>query len=278
MSLERQLADRALERHPARSAAVLDRLPTEETTRLLEHASAERIAPVLRRLSPPAAAAALERIRPAQAAAVLRRFESGEAALLLRRVDESTREAALAEMPEPVARGIRSLLRFPVESAGGLADPNSLALPEDWTGGEVMAAIRRSAEQTRYNLYVVDRSQRLVGVLNLRELMMMPEDTRLAEAMHPAPLCIRADADLAAVIHHPAWLKVHALPVVDEQGVYVGAIRYKTLRALERRDETRSGDVDAARALGELFATAAGGLLDAIVGSTPGHPGGRSRG
>jgi magnesium transporter len=266
MAIERELANRTLELHPARAAAVLERLPAEETQRLLEALPARRGATVLRRLASTATTAVLARLSPERAGDLLAALEPGEAALLLRRLDEPLRDSILAAMPEAPARSIGSLLRFPESSAGGLADPDALALPEDLTAAEALEAVRGSAANARYNLYVVDRAQRLVGVLNLRELLMTPGETRLGDAMQPSPHRLHADADLATVIHHPGWLKVHALPVVDERGVYVGVIRYKTLRALERRDATRTGEVEAAHALGELFATAAGGLLDALVG------------
>lgn len=278
MAIERELANRILELHPARAAAVLERLPVEEVQRLLEALPARRGATVLRHLASAATTAVLTRLSPARAGDLLASLDPGEGALLLRRLDEPARDSILAAMPEAPARSIGSLLRFPQSSAGGLADPNALALPEDLTADEALEAVRRSAEHARYNLYVVDRAQRLVGVLNLRELLMTPGETRLGDAMQPSPHRLRADADLGTVIHHPGWLAVHALPVVDDRGVYVGVIRYKTLRALERRDADRIGEVEAAHALGELFATAAGGLLDALVGPPGQSTEGRAHG
>lgn len=59
---------------------------------------------------------------------------------------------------------------------------------------------------------------------------------------------------------------MHSLPVVDEDHHYLGALRYRTLRELEEELlRGRGGDRDTAAALGELFATGAAGLLDALA-------------
>jgi hypothetical protein len=94
--------------------------------------------------------------------------------------------------------------------------------------------------------------------------------------MVPKPLHLTALASRADVLAHPGWKEVHALPVVDEQGAYLGALRYRTLRRLEEELLHRPGeDGDATAALGQLFATAATGLLEALTGPVTTKTGGR---
>jgi hypothetical protein len=51
-------------------------------------------------------------------------------------------------------------------------------------------------------------------------------------------------------------------------GRYLGAIRYRTLRALEEDlFAQRAADANSAGALGQLFAAGAAGLLEALAGS-----------
>jgi hypothetical protein len=114
----------------------------------------------------------------------------------------------------------------------------------------------------------VDRDQRLVGAMTLRELLLAPGETPLASLMVSEPYRIRATDDRARVLSHPGWREVHSLPVVDDEGGYLGAIRYRTLREIE--EELRSPDArddSASSAFGELIAAGAGGLLDALVTS-----------
>jgi magnesium transporter len=196
---------------------------------------------------------------------ILSALELEAAAHLLRRLEAGAQEGLLGRMEARRARNLRLLLGFAPNSAGALMDPDVLALAQDLSAREALVRVREAAEQARYNLYVVDRSQKLVGVLNLRELLLARGRAPLTDLMVRDPQRIRASADRMAVVGHPGWREVHALPVVDDQDVYLGAIRYRTLRELEAAlNPERSMDTDASTALGQLFAAGAGGLLDAL--------------
>ena len=58
------------------------------------------------------------------------------------------------------------------------------------------------------------------------------------------------------LVMHPAWKRLHALPVVDREGRLLGAIRYGALRAIEAELGERLLRFDArvAPALAELCA------------------------
>jgi len=270
MPLVAALADQLLSQHPDRAAAVLERHEAAAAAARLRRLEPSAAAGVLRRLSPQHGAAVLAALPREEAAAQLATLPLDAAARLLRR-QGAPEQGALLEALEPrLARSLRGLLRFDEHTAGALMDPDVLALPLDLTAGAALARVREQPEQARYNLYVVDAEQRLVGALNLRELLIADAHARLVDLMVPDPLRLPASADRARVVGHPGWREVHALPVVDEAGHYLGAVRYRTLRELEeellRGD---SGDRDTAEALGELFAAGAAGLLDALA------PGGR---
>jgi magnesium transporter len=269
MSLERRLADELVREHPERAASVLERLGVAETARVLSRTPAHEAAPLLRRMSPQFSAQVLESLGVERIAGVLEVLPLDVASRLARRLPTGPQTEALEAVGAGLARALRSLLSFPENSAGALMDPNVLALPEDLSAREALVRIRAAPENARYNVYIVDREQRLVGAVNLRELLLARPRSRLADLMVRDPLRLDARADRSAVVDHPGWKEVHALPVVDEHGAYLGAIRYRTLRALEEELlRGRAEDGDAREALGELFSAAAGGLLDALT--TPG--------
>jgi Mg/Co/Ni transporter MgtE len=271
MSLERRLAEQLVREHPERAAGVLERLGVEEAARVLSNAPAREAAPVLQRMSPQFSAAVLETFDTEKIARALEALPLDVASRLARRLPAELGAAALEKLGPRPARALRSLLRFPEATAGALMDPDVLALLEDLTAKEALDRIRETPDSARYNVYVVDHEQRLVGVVNLRELLLARPRSRLADLMVRDPLRLDARADRSVVVGHPGWKEVHSLPVVDEGGGYLGAVRYRTLRALE--EELLGGkaeDGNAREALGQLFSAAAGGLLDALT--NPGDP------
>jgi hypothetical protein len=66
---------------------------------------------------------------------------------------------------------------------------------------------------------------------------------------------LSAEALLPAILLHPAWREFHALPVVGDDGQFLGAIRYKTLKRLEQESSQKQAaneSMAALLSLGEL--------------------------
>ena len=274
MKLLKQLADHALRLHPRQATSLLESLRESEAVRLLESSSLESASAIVERLSPQFAVAVVSGVNPVRRARFLDTLPVDVATRIARRLPEDRREQTLDALAEKRARSIRSVLRFPEGSAGALMDPDVLALPCELSAREALQRVRRIPELSRYNLYVVDQSQRLVGALNLRELLLARGRSLLENLMVRNPHRVAASADRAAVLSHPGWKEVHSLPVVDEGSAFLGAIRYRTLKQLE--DEllsSRGEDMDTGAAFGEVIAVGAKGLLDAVI-----EPGRRERG
>lgn len=268
--LERDLAMGVLVSHPLETGRVLERLPAAEVAAFFAGAETRAVAACLRVMHGPAAAAALSELETRRAAEILGALPLDVASAILRRLPGERRTALLGEIGGRQERSLRALLRFAPNTAGALMDAGVLALPVDLSVGEALARVREAARDARYNLYALDRDGRLVGAFNLRELFLADPEATLSSIAHRNPHRIVAGADRHAIVSHPGWREVHALPVVDADGDYLGAIRYGTLRRLE--DELRGTGSESgatARALGDLFRTGATSLLEAVAASPP---------
>jgi len=273
MDLETELARETLRAHPLEAAAALERVAAEDAAALLDRVGPALAAAALQRMAAPVAVAVLACAAPGRAAEWIAALPLDLGAIFLRRLGVPAREAIVAALPAARARALGALLRFPEQSAGALMDPEVLALPQDQSAGEALALVRSNPAHARYNLYVVDREQRLVGVLNLRELLLADPRAPLAGSMRREVHRLAADADRHAIVSNPGWREVHALPVVDANGLFLGALRYRTLRRLEEELRgARPEEGATARALGELFRTGAAGVLEAISASLASPP------
>jgi magnesium transporter len=218
-------------------------------------------------MTPTSGADCLARMRPDAAAAAVAESRTDLASALLRRLDDSARAALLDRLPEAEAGFLRDVLRYPEGSAGALMDPCAMAVADDVTAGEALARVRRSPRHMLYYVYVVDRTRRLVGVVDVRELMLARPGEALTGVMRRPVARLSATMTRPAILAHPGWRHVHALPVVDEESVLLGAIRYQTFRGLEDEvgHQSRRGDaVTTVFALGELYWLGLSGLLDGL--------------
>lgn len=227
------LALRFLEDHPDESARLLEALPPEAAAALLADSPAELAADVLRRLVPSFAVGCLERLGRERAVAVIEALPLGGAAVLLRRLDDAPRAELLDGLSESTRSALGRLLAYPADSAGGRMDPRVFTLPEDIRVAEAVERLRARPEYAMYYLYVVDREQRLTGVLNYRDLLLASDDATLASVMRSPVVSLPATASGEALLGAPAWRVYLALPVVDPGGTMLGVVRYESLRDLE---------------------------------------------
>jgi magnesium transporter len=268
-TLEGRLASALMTAHPTRAAAALERLGESSALGLLGEASKEDLARVLPALSPHFAAAVIAELPANAVGAALELLPVDVGVRMARLLDASVRSAVVGSLPSELEASFNALLTYPADTAGGLMDPSVLALADDLSAEDALDRVRELPEKARYNLYVVDRAQQLVGVLNLRELLLARPSSRLSELMRRNPHQLTAETGRANIVAHPGWRAVHCLPVVDGQNHYLGAIRYRTLRQIEDVLHRRDGrdDDQTMRALGEIFSVGAGGVLQALTSS-----------
>jgi magnesium transporter len=256
-----RLVRRFIETHPVDAARVMERFAGEPTSAVLHDVPLERIAPVVAAMSDHVAAECVSAMEPARGAAVLKALDLDQVSALLRRVTGTKRDLLLDQMSPDLAAQLRRVLAFPPGSAGALMDPKVLSVPETLTAAEALEHVRAAPHLAIYYLYIYDEESRLSGVVNLRELMLAAPETPLTEMMATGVDRLAATADRKAILVHPGWTEYHALPVVDEGGRFVGALRYETLRRLEGQARTEVPSASLAASLGELYWVGLSGIL-----------------
>lgn len=259
MDGERVLLDAFARRHPARLAQALSR--DGGTLGVLSDDAAAQVA---RHLPTTDAARALA--GTGRAGPVLDGVPARVAAAILRKMPDP--DAVLGAMLPRRRAEVAALLRYPDHTVGAVMDADVLSTTADCTAGEVLARARTQAARALYTVYVVTVDNRLEGVLTLGELMRAPEAAHVRDLMSRDPTVLTARVLLSEAMDHPAWRRLRALPVVDND-VFVGALRHAVLVELER---ARAAHVGSAAALGELF-----GLGVAALGSAVGSLGGGER-
>jgi magnesium transporter len=276
MSLAETMVLRFAEDHPAEAARLLGDHPPEASAGVLARLPDTSAPSLLGRMAPPVGAACLAVLEPERGAALLRHIAPERAAALLRRVEPARREALLAALPE--AARLRPLLSQPEGTAGALMDPSALALPDDLDLDEVRRRVGRHASHLALEVYLVDRDQRLRGLVDLREVLDPSRRGSVSSLLRPVePL--HAGADASAMAAHPGWIEHGSLPVVDAGRVYLGAVRQERLRSLllgSARERRTRGGVEAVIALGELYWLGLTGLFTGFAST--GAPADRAEG
>lgn len=211
--------------HPAEAARALEGLAAHEAARVLERLPNRVAGPVTEHLSPEAAGVILTRVGPERTRELLDSLPSRQAASILHHLEDAMREVTLSGLSLDHARAIRSLLQYPPDTAGGMMDPQITSIPIDLNVGGAIAALRRAHREKLYYLYVTDRTGKLVGVLDMRELLLAaprdPLEPLVKRELVTVPATLPRE-EVTALIQRRRFV---ALPVVDLEGHLLGVVK-----------------------------------------------------
>jgi magnesium transporter len=254
--------------HPDDVARQVDQLPGEDLGPLLMAMGAETAAELLPRLAQTQAARALVELEPEHAAAVLGDIPLDIAASLVRRLDQAAAGRLVDALPVDRATPVRALLCYPAQSAGGIMDPHVLTAPLSASVADARTLISDQSTHLDYYVYVFDTGHRLVGVVDVAELLQADPKQPLQAVMHTSVQWLAAEASLDAVFVHPGWHLYDALPVLGDDRRFLGVIRHRRMRQLlETHRQGTPGEpaVQTVMALGEIYWLGLCGLLQGFA-------------
>ena len=226
---------------PPDQADLFSDLPPSDQDQLLPRLDLEDSADILEELEEEEAAEVAARLETEDLARILDEMEPDEAADLLGDIAPERADEVLATMEEP--EEIRPLLIHADETAGGLMTSARVTLHREMTVEAALAHLRTVAPETEdvYYLFVLDEDVRLVGVVSLRQIVVAPPSTRIAEIMDPDVICVQASADQEEAARLMARYDLLALPVVDEGQHLLGLITHDDL--VEVLEEEATEDI-----------------------------------
>lgn len=147
---------------------------------------------------------------------------------LMQSVSREVRRSVWDSLSPEAKREALFLLRFDEDDAAGLMTPRYLAVQQGLTVAETIRFLRNksSEAETIFYVYVVDKLNRLKGVLSLRHLIMAADHTLVKDIMMADPISVREDTDQEEVAEILRAHELIALPVVDEAGKLLGIVTF----------------------------------------------------
>jgi len=156
---------------------------------------------------------------------VIQEMESDAAASFISALPGEVARQVLEKMDIQESREVQELLGYEEETAGRIMTPNVFSLHEEITVGEAIQTIQTAQDlEMVFYLYVVDERNHLVGVVSLRQLLMVAPTTPLKKVMTTDVIVVTTDTDQEEVADQVALYDLLAIPVVDDTNKLVGNI------------------------------------------------------
>ncbi len=156
----------------------------------------------------------------------LRLLPPDNAADVIQYAPKEERQRLMAELDEVARREVNALLAYKEDAAGGLMNPRFARVRPDMTLDEAISYLRRQAGnvETLYYAYVLDDSQRLLGVLSIRDLFRADPAKRVREVMRANLVSASEQMDQETLARLFRTYHLLAIPVLDKSGVMHGIV------------------------------------------------------
>lgn len=197
------------------AATVISMLPIARAIELCDQ-------PTMRRR-----AAILEQLEPSRVADILAGLAADERTDIVQKMGLHERHRILPKLSAEIREELEDLLQYPVHTAGGIMTTEFVRLDPGLKVGEALKHIRSVAREKEsiYACYVLEPStDKLLGAVSLRDLVMAELDAPLNKVMKLKPVTVNALDDQEAVAKKIGKYNLLAVPVLEQDGSVVGFV------------------------------------------------------
>jgi magnesium transporter len=171
----------------------------------------------------------LNALPPVERRRWIRLLPPDDAADVIQAAEEEARSPLLNLLDETKRNEVSALLAYAEDEAGGLMSSRFARVRPDMTADEAIAYLRKQATstiepETIYYVYVLDNTQRLLGVISFRDLFAAPGTRLVRDIMTTEVLTAPEEMDQEALAHLFSEHDLLAVPVVDENRVLKGIV------------------------------------------------------
>ncbi len=219
-----------LKSHPRSAALQLVTVEPASAAGFLATVPTDIAGPVLARMPPWYGARIVEEMDNELIGKVLRAMVVSDAVPIMRLLDGGALEAILEHFPKRAAASYRNALTYPMWSVGAWMDRRVIALGEDQSVADAVAAFRGQAESAGNQCYVTGESGKFVGVIDLARLLRSEDGDALGDLADRTIATMHGRTRLSAAEALPDWDTYDTLPIVGRKGNPIGRLRRAVLR------------------------------------------------
>ena len=145
---------------------------------------------------------------------------------LIEEMPASVVKRVLAQSDQETRAYINQILRYPKDSAGSIMTIEFVALRPDMTVDDAFERIRRTAidKETIYTCYVIDPTNKLLGLVTAKDLMLAQKSALIEEIMNDNVIYAYTEEDKEDVARTISDYGFLALPIVDREMRLVGIV------------------------------------------------------
>ena len=250
---------------PLDAARVLEQVPLQHVVALFELTS-DYNSPVICAMLPARVASCIEIMPEVLAVKLISDMPAASSSRIFKLLSESKQQVIFSKLRPRDAQKLIRFIDFSSASAGAILNSVVNMLPQSLTVAESIRRFESSHSLVNDDLYIVDDSHKLVGVLNPAVLLISNHHLRLKEIMQRKTYSVSVHAVKESLLQHPGWKKRLSLPVVDRDNTLLGVLDFSRLKEslADTQSFTPFDPLDGLLSLMSVFWKTMGQLLDVL--------------
>ncbi|MBG98986.1 MAG: magnesium transporter MgtE [Solibacterales bacterium] len=212
--------------HPADLADIVEDLPPAEREALFETLDDHVVAEALSEVDPKIQVSIVEHLDKERAADIIEEMAPDSAADVLGELQEHTSQEILNDMEEAPAAEVEELLEYEEDTAGGLMNPQFIALQEHALVKDAAVAFQdhQNLLPTLTHLLLTDKKEHFIGIVPVARLTIADPRTPLRDLAVLDTITVDVDAAEQTVVDLFNKYNLFTLPVIDEDEELCGII------------------------------------------------------
>ncbi|TPV35134.1 magnesium transporter [Paucihalobacter ruber] len=213
--------------HYADVAEILNDLELEDALYVIKLLDSETTSDILTELDEDIREKVLQNLSAKEIAEEIQELDTDDAADIIAELPISRQHEVISKIEDEDHKAeIQELLTYDEDTAGGLMAKELVKVYETWTVAGCLRRIRGQAENvTRvHSVYVVDKKNKLIGRLSLKDLITAKSDQKIADIYISTVDSVYVDEDVEEVAKIMAKYDLEAIPVVDRNKTLLGRI------------------------------------------------------
>ena len=132
----------------------------------------------------------------------------------------------LKQTDSQTRKTINQILAYPEDSAGSIMTTEYINLKKNMTVAQAFERIRKKGEDSKdlYVNYVTDNNRHLIGVITVKEMLLLDEQTPIDEVMDTNVISVKTTDDKEEVAQLFDKYDFLTIPVVDNESRLVGIV------------------------------------------------------
>ncbi len=228
------LKDKLAEMPPVDIADIIEELDPAQRIMVFEELDTERAADTLEEIDPSVQRDLIFSTKKDRIAELINKMTPGQAADVLSALPWWESKVILKLLPSDSAKKIQSIMEVHEEGVLHYATSKFMKMGVNKNVEDAREEYQQVAKHKKIIMYfyIVDENDRLVGVIDIRELLQAKDKTCLKDIMVDNIVTLKPESTLKEASNMFKRYGFRAIPVTDQNGKILGVIPYRDVMSL----------------------------------------------